>query len=245
MLTHTKPSHKKAVLLVSFLLLTAVAAIAPAKEQTVFLREDFQTLDNWKPFSFPKIAKHSIYSAVQQDGRHVLKAESNASASAIVFKESFSVYEYPKIRWRWKTENVYARGSTGSKAGDDYPIRVYVMFEYDPAQAGAFERLQYGIAKKIYGDYPPHSSVNYVWASKEEKDRIVTSPYTDRAKMILLQQGGKNVGTWQDEEVNVLADYEKAFGSKPPERARIAIMNDSDNTGEHSVSYMEFIEVFR
>jgi hypothetical protein len=37
----------------------------------------------------------------------------------------------------------------------------------------------------------------------------------------------------------------KAFGIKPPARARIAVMNDSDNTGESSISSMEHIEVFR
>jgi Ca2+-binding EF-hand superfamily protein len=40
-------------------------------------------------------------------------------------------------------------------------------------------------------------------------------------------------------------DYQKAFGSKPPSRARIAIMNDSDNTGESSISFMEYLEVSR
>ncbi|HTG01054.1 MAG TPA: DUF3047 domain-containing protein [Nitrospirota bacterium] len=234
----------KAVILILFLL-AAVPLICLAGERTVLFHEDFQTLDNWRPFYFPKIEKHSVYSIVHQDGRTVLKAESNASASAMVFKESYSVYEYPMVRWRWKVDNVYAKGLSGVKAGDDYPMRVYIMFEYDPEQAGAFERLEYGIAKKIYGYYPPQSSINYVWANKEEGERIVTSPYTDRAKMVLLQRGKKNVGVWQDELVDVLADYEKAFGTKPPVRARIAIMNDSDNTGEQSVSYMEFIEVFR
>jgi hypothetical protein len=63
--------------------------------------------------------------------------------------------------------------------------------------------------------------------------------------MFLLQKGPKNVGTWQDQEINIVDDYQKAFGSKPPMRARIAIMNDSDNTGESSISFREYIEVFR
>jgi len=51
--------------------------------------------------------------------------------------------------------------------------------------------------------------------------------------------------TWVDEEVNILDDYNKAFGKSPPSTASIAIMNDSDNTGEDSVSYIDFIEVYR
>ena len=216
-----------------------------AQETAVFFHEDFSTLDNWKPFFFPKIKKHSVY-IIQKDGeRHYLKAESNASASAIVYKESFNVYDYPRVKWRWKVNNVYVKGDARSKAGDDYPMRVYVMFEYDPDTAGRFEKLKYGLAKKMYGEYPPHSSLSYVWSSKEGPESIVVSPYTDRAMMVLLQMGAKNVGTWQTQEINIVEDYQKAFGARPPLRARIAIMNDSDNTGEHSISFMEHIEVFR
>jgi hypothetical protein len=63
--------------------------------------------------------------------------------------------------------------------------------------------------------------------------------------MVLLEQGAANVGVWRDEEINIVEDYEKAFGTRPPLRARIAVMNDSDNTGERAVSYLEFIEVYR
>jgi hypothetical protein len=227
------------------LLLTVVAPVARAQEPAVLFHEDFAGLDNWQPYYFPAIKKHSVYTIDHVNGRHYLKAESNASASAIVYKKTFNVYAYPNVRWRWKVNNVYAKGDAKTKAGDDYPLRVYVMFEYDPEQAGTFERILYGIAKKRYGEYPPHSSLSYVWSSREYPEAILVSPYTDKAKMVLLQMGAEKVGAWQEQQVNILADYQKAFGRKPPLRARIAVMNDSDNTGESAVSYMEFIEVFR
>jgi len=73
----------------------------------------------------------------------------------------------------------------------------------------------------------------------------VVSPYTDKAMMVLLEKGSSKAGTWVDEEIDILADYQKAFKTMPPARARIAIMNDSDNTGESSVSWMEYLEVLR
>ena len=36
-------------------------------------------------------------------------------------------------------------------------------------------------------------------------------------------------------------DYRRAFGEEPPRVARIAIMNDSDNTGESAVSRIDWI----
>jgi hypothetical protein len=234
-------------LLLVLAVFSAIAAGRDARAEpgAVLFREEFVDLANWEPFSFPKIKKHSVYTIAQENGRRFLKAESDASASAMVYKASFNVYEYPRARWRWKVGNIYTKGNARTKAGDDYPMRVYVMFEYDPEKAGAFEKMKYGIAKSLYGAYPPHSSLSYVWASREETERIIESPFTDRAKMVLLEQGAAHVAEWRDEEVNMVEDYEKAFGAKPPLRARIAIMNDSDNTGERAVSFLEFIEVFR
>lgn len=63
--------------------------------------------------------------------------------------------------------------------------------------------------------------------------------------MILLQQGRENVGKWVEQEVNIIEDYQKAFGEKPPLEASLAIMSDSDDTGERATAYVGFIEVFR
>lgn len=219
-------------------------AAGPDGDSRLF-RENFNSLDNWKPFFFPKMKRHTTYGVEKDGDESYLRAESDASASAIVHKDSFNVHEYPNARWRWKVSNIYRKGDAETKAGDDFPVRIYVMFEYDPEKAGGYERIKYGLAKSLYGEYPPHSTLSYVWSSKEHPETIITNPYSDRAKEILLRKGAGLVGAWQEERVNILDDYEKAFGGKPPERARIAVMNDSDNTGESSVSWVDYIEVSR
>jgi hypothetical protein len=212
--------------------------------ETLF-REDFANLDDWRPLYFSKITKHSTYTIENNSGESNLRAESNASASAILYRKDFHVYDYPMVRWRWKINNIYKNVDPETKSGDDYPIRIYIIFRYNPDKAGHLEGLQYNIAKRRYGEYPPHSTLSYVWASKEGQKDAITSPYTDRAKLIALEKGGNKAGTWQAEEVNILSDYRKVFGKDPPEVASLAIMNDSDNTGQSSVSYVDFIEVYR
>jgi len=234
--------------LLAFLCTMAVlvtAAPASADDRQVLFREDFANLDSWKPFTFPKIKSHSTYTIERTGSEHILRAESNASASAIVYKDSFNVYDHSKAKWRWKVRNIYANGDVRSKEGDDYPVRVYIMFEYDPEKAGALDRIKYSIAKSLYGEYPPHSSLSYIWSSKDDPDTFVVSPYTDKAMMVLLERGNTKTGMWVNEEIDVLADYQKAFKTTPPARARVAIMNDSDNTGESAVSYVAYIEVFK
>jgi len=224
--------------------LALLAALANAQER-VLLREEFADLAGWRPVTFPKIEEHTRYTIEHQERESVLRAESRASASAIVHRIPFRVYDYPRLRWQWKVENVYEKGNARVREGDDYPLRIYVLFEYDPSTASAFDRAKYGLAKALYGEYPPHSAINYIWASREDEGGILTNPYAANAKMIVLQRGKKNLGRWIVEERNILDDYRRAFGTDPPARATLGIMNDSDNTKEASVSYVGFIEVFR
>lgn len=235
----------KDVFLLAFLVLVILTAVSAAQDRAVLFREDFDTLDNWKPYYFPRIKQHTLYSIEKNGSESVLRAESNASASAIVYKDSYNIVDYPKACWRWKVKNIYTKADPRAKAGDDYPIQIFIMFEYDPKKAGFGERVLFGLAKARFGEYPPHSSLRYVWASKAERERILSSPYMDRAKVIFLRMGATDAGSWREEDVNVLDDYRKAFRSEPPPRARIAIMNDSDNTGESSVSWVDYIEVYK
>ncbi len=229
------------VLAVLCVLMLGNAAVADGPE--VLFREGFRQLDHWQPLLFPKISQHSEYAAVLLDGEPVLRMESKGSASALVHKQEFNVYDFPRLAWRWRVEKVYAKGDATRKGGDDFPARIYVMFAYDPATAGFMDKVKYEAARLLYGEYPPQSSLNYIWANRATESGIVVNPYTERAMMVVMAAGGAQVGAWQTCEVDVVGDYRRAFGRQPPARARIAVMNDSDDTGEQSVSYISYIEV--
>jgi hypothetical protein len=119
------------------------------------------------------------------------------------------------------------------------------MFAYDPATAGAGRRFTYGLAKAVYGEYPPDSGLNYVWESRETPAPFVVSPYAGSMMMFLKEKGAAKVGEWVEEEADILADYRTAFGKDPPRTASLAVMNDSDNTGEKAVSFIDWIEIAR
>jgi hypothetical protein len=228
------------MLLLSLLLPTQAVA-----QSAVLLREEFRDLTQWRSVTFPKIKEHTDYTIEDQGRETVLRAESRASASAIVYRNPFNIYDYPRLRWKWKAMSVYEKGNARTKDGDDYPLRVYVLFEYDPDKAGFYDSIKYGLAKLLYGEYPPHSALNYIWANREGESGIITSTYASNAKMIVLEKGRKNLGRWIAEERNILNDYREAFGTDPPAMATLGIMNDSDNTKEASVSYVGFIEVYK
>jgi hypothetical protein len=238
--------RNRAGILAALIVLTTLPL--SATDNDPYIREEFADLENWEPLEFPAIPRHTDYSIESEGDSHYLKAESSASSSGLIFTAQFDVYRYPKMRWRWKVDNVYTGEQVNkarAKEGDDYPIRIYIIFQYDPEQADPLQRLTYIAAKRRYGEYPPHSALNYVWASNYRSQSTMTNPYSSRSKMIFLRMGDEQEGRWVEESVDILEDYRRVFGKNPPATAGLAIMNDSDDTGQSSVSYVDFIEVYR
>ena len=110
----------------------------------MLFREDFTSLENWRPLFFPNVHKHTMYGIDAKDGERCLKTQSDGSASALVYKGEFNPYEFPRVRWRWKVDNLYQRGDPEKKSGDDYPIRLQIVFKYDPEKAGRLKKNRIG-----------------------------------------------------------------------------------------------------
>jgi hypothetical protein len=191
----------------------------------------------WKPLTFKKIEKHTHYSLVADDGKTVVKAVSEASASGLIRDIQINSKEYPIVRWRWKVSNILKGGNVHRKDGDDYPARLYITFEYDPGKLSFSERLKYQAAKLFYGEYPPLAAINYIWESHAAIGTMVPNPYTERVMMIVVESGAGKLNQWVSEERNIYEDYKRAFGEEPPMISGVAIMTDTDNTGEAATAY--------
>jgi hypothetical protein len=191
----------------------------------------------WRPLTFKNIPRHTRYAPARDGATPVMKAEADASASGLIHPVDADPRRTPILRWRWKVENLLSKADVTRKEGDDYPARIYVAFAYDPGRASLGQRIKYEAARLIYGEYPPHSGLNYIWESRAPVGTIVPNPYTDRVRMIVVDSGPARVGQWVEHERNIYQDYEKAFGAEPPMISGIAIMTDADNTGESATAY--------
>lgn len=109
----------------------------------------------WEPLSFEKIPRHTHYAIVMEGSVPVLKAVAQGSASGLIRRVSIDPREYPVVEWRWKVENLIRGADPRTKEGDDFPVRLYVAFAYDPKRAGPLEAIAYEAAKLVYGEYPP------------------------------------------------------------------------------------------
>ena len=193
--------------------------------------------EGWQPQTFKKIDQHTVYELVKDGDATVMKAMANASASGLTKPLDLNLKDFPILEWRWKVANVLKKGNPKSKAGDDYPARIYLTFKYDATRVSAWQRTKYGLVKSIYGSYPPHAGINYIWESKLPVGAIVPNAYTDRLRMIVVESGTAKLGEWQSYRRNVYEDYKQAFGEDPPKVSGIAIMTDTDNTGEVATAY--------
>ncbi len=193
--------------------------------------------DGWKPLTFKKIEKHTVYQLVKDGGATVVKAVSEASASGLTRKIKINLTEYPIVQWRWKVANVLKKGDVTRKEGDDYPARLYITFEYDAGKVGFFDKAKYEATRLLYGQYPPLGAINYIWESKAPKGMVVPNPFTEQVKMIVVESGAERLNQWVSEERNIYEDYKKTFGEEPSMISGVAIMTDTDNTGESATAY--------
>jgi hypothetical protein len=195
----------------------------------------------WEVLTFSRVPRHTRYAVVLDGDRWVLRAESDAAASGLYRPLDLDPKVYRVLSWRWKVEGVLARSDPRRKEGDDYAARVYVAFQYDPAAAGIWERSRFGAYRLLYGRYPPGLVLNYVWESRLPVGSVLDNAYTDRAKIIVARSGAADAGRWMAETRNVYEDYRRIMGAEPPRIAGIAVMTDTDDTGERMVAYYDGI----
>ena len=193
------------------LMLGASLLCVAASAATETLRiDDFEQglAPGWTQKSF---AGETSYRVVAEGGNQVLAAASQGTASGLVYKIEFQPLDWPILAWRWKVEKVLAAGDAHTRAGDDYPARLYVVF---PSWF-----------------FPKTRSLNYIWANKLPKETILPNPFTSNAMMIAVESGPGRVGEWVEERRNIVVDYRRAFGGEAPDVGAIALMTDTDNTG--------------
>ena len=191
----------------------------------------------WEALVFKKIHQHTRYDLVSDEGAVVIRAVSADAASGLVRKIRIDPMEYPIVEWRWKVSNIFQKGDVTKKKGDDYPARIYITFAYDRTKLSFSDRIKYKAARLMFGEYPPTGVINYIWGSHAVIDTIVPNPYTDRAMMIAVESGSEKIDQWVTQRRNLLEDYRKAFQTDPPMISGVAIMTDTDNTGESATAY--------
>lgn len=204
-----------ASLLVPALIALCLATVAHGSGKERIL-DDYRNglAPGWQEKSF---AGRTLYTVAQEQGRFHVRATSSAAASGLYYKIDYDPNQWPLLRWSWKIAKTLQKGDARTRAGDDYAARIYVIFP----------SLLFWNTKAL----------NYVWANRLPKGEAIPNAFTAKAMMIAVQSGDALAGSWRTEERNIVEDFRRYFGTEPPRVGAIAIMTDTDNTGETALAH--------
>ncbi len=201
--------------------------------------------DNWRIADLQDV-KPNRFQLQQDDGTTVLRIDSAASGGSLVRPVAIELEASTVLRWRWRVDRVIEKARKDTRQGDDFAARLYVLFDYPPAQLSLYERARLKVARLLYGEAVPAAALCYVWGNAS--DRIGDSlwnPYTSRVRVIVLRNAASEVGAWVTEARNLAADFRAAFDADLPRVSGLALATDTDQTGESATSWFGDIEITR
>ncbi len=175
-----------------------------------------------------------------QDG--AIEVASRDSVSTLYKPVDVDLAKRPILTWRWRVDQAAPATDLTAKGEDDCSLAVYVGFPYQPERASIVERVKRQLVESWAGADAPGRVLRYVFCGQGERGEMIKSPYLGDAGMIkILRPADSPTGQWFEEQVDIAADYQKAFGEKPQNPSQIAIQADTDNT--HSTSRAEVADL--
>ncbi len=200
----------------------------------------------WQDFKLLPHKRLTRYQAVELDGALVLKADSQGSSSALQTTVDIDSIQTPVLSFSWRADQFAEDNDVSDRNLEDSPVRIIVAFDGDLASLDAKDRAVSDQAKFFTGRALPYATLMYVWSNAQKVEAIVVNPHSRRVRKIVLSNKATPRGQWHHFKRDVVADYERAYGVKPKGRIKaIAVMTDSDNTGDPAVGYYRDIRLSR
>src|SRR5262245_32041831 len=235
-MSRPNPSARRNAHLAAAFMLAATcgarAADCPAQELPAF-----GAAGAWAHTPLSKLKRDTRYQVISEGGQSVLQATADGSASAWVLLKPLDIAATPMLEWRWRVPALIKTAANEDPKREDAPVRVIIGFDGDKSKLPDAEQRYFARIKRLTGRDMPYAMLMYIWDNKNAVDQVVPSAHTSRVKMIVAESGGANVGPWRSYRRNLAADYQRAFGEKPGKVLGVALMTDTDNTGERSEGF--------
>jgi hypothetical protein len=200
----------RATIVIALLAATfACPGLASAQEE-IIIGDFSRGMEHWRQRSFKG---ETDYRIVTKDDKAVLEAHADGTASALYRRLRVDLTKTPYLHWTWRVDETFEDIDERTKAGDDYPARIYVV-----RRGGmAFWRTW---------------ALNYVWSSNQPVDSRWPNAYAgENVQMWAVDSGTEKAGEWVTHVRDVRADFKAAFGMDITEIDGVALMTDADDTG--------------
>ena len=149
---------------------------------------------------------------------------SNGSVSIAWTRVEQKEWDSSAASWTWDVERSVPATNLAKKGGDDRNLALYFIFVPD-SMAPEFQDA--GILSLI-GNKDVRI-IQYVWGGAENRGQIIPSPYgpPGQGVMIALRRAGAG---GHSEDVDLAADYTRAFDGPKGALIGLAVSGDSDDT---------------
>lgn len=170
------------------------------------------------------------YARSRKDGRTVVHARADASASMWRCHTRILPSELGLLRFSWRVDALNAQASVADVEREDAVARLVLAFDGDRARLSPRTRAMFDLARSLTGEAPPFATLMYVWETAEPAGTVIVNPRTDRIRKVVVDSGATHLGHWREHRRDVAADYLQAYGEPPGALIGVALMTDSDNT---------------
>ena len=164
----------------------------------------------------------TTYSVGSNENGNYLKAIADNAASGLGKEIKIDLNKTPFINITWKIEKDIPGIDETAKKGHDFAARVFVI-------------------KKTGATALSNRAINYVFSSNQDVGSNSPSPYTKKSVDNVLATTKTNLNEWVTVKANVKEDFKKFHNLDVNELDGIAIMSDTDNSKQKSITYYQNI----
>ena len=164
----------------------------------------------------------TTYSIGSNENGNYLKAIADNAASGLGKEIKIDLNKTPFINITWKIEKDIPGIDETTKKGHDFAARVFVI-------------------KKTGATALSNRAINYVFSSNQVVGNNSPSPYTKKSVDNVLATTKTNLNEWVTVKANVKDDFKKFHNLDVNELDGIAIMSDTDNSKQKSITYYQNI----
>ncbi len=219
----------KSVILSAVVLVGALGLALPAASNSLSVAPDLEWA-GWKVLTFP--GKAATQFVGRSDG--AIEVTAKGSASLLYHEVAAEDRDARYLSWRWRIDKTMAPTDLSRKGRDDRPLAVHVWFA-DDEEADLWRRLRHAVFAEILGAPLTGKVLTYVWGGIGRPGDMVINPYMEMdGVMFILRPGDVPTGRWFTEKIDILADFELAFGYPAPAPSYIAVSADADDTSSRS-----------
>ena len=144
----------------------------------------------------------------------VLRLTPHHSASGLYLPVAVAPASLGAVAWRWRVDQLQPSADIRELKKEDVGATVFFIF---------------GVPSFFNRDVP---TLAYTWTATPVADGTILRSMRYQSLRYIQLRGRAEVGQWERERRDLVADYMRIFGRAPPALRYVAVFNDNDQTGE-------------